>query len=238
MSDKKFILLIVEGDLDFQFFGEFLTEFANDYNINIKVTDGDILSKANSGNPQRLIEQVFKNQLEKSKLEIEDFVKIIQICDLDGSYFPSDIFITDAKRSYYYNKSYDYSPYNSKVYVKDEERKEKLLNNWSYKRENQKMLFTTTKILNVPYQIFYTSLFLEHILKGDVLIPSEEKRNCIDNYLDYHSLEDFMELLESNKISDNYIESWEELENRENYYDACSNLNIFFNEMKGIEFIE
>lgn len=237
MADNKFILLIVEGDLDFQFYGELLTAFANDYNINIKVTDGDILSKVGYKNPQKIIEQIFINELEKSKLEIQDFIQIIQICDLDGSYFPSDIFITDPRRSYFDNKSYEYSPYNSKVYVKDEEKKEKLLKTWSSKRENQKNLFTTTHVLNIPYQIFYTSLFLEHILKGDVLIPSEEKRDCIDNYLDYNSLEDFMELLESKKTSDNYIESWEELDFRENYYSACSNLNILFSAMKAVEFI-
>ncbi|HAR1782159.1 MULTISPECIES: hypothetical protein [Enterococcus] len=231
MSENKYILLIVEGDLDYQFYGEYLSEIISSPSLNIKVTGGDILTKDGKGTPEKLILEAFNEELEKTKLKPTDFVQIIQICDTDGSYFSDDIFQVDGQREYYNEKTYEYSPYNNKVYVKSEEKKKKLLTCWNNKKANQETLVNTSLIkvsdkYAIPYNIYYVSLFLEHLLKDDVLIDSDEKRDCIDTFLDYHGVEEFIDLLKKKNIGSDYLSSWQLLESRDKKYDSCTNLKF------------
>lgn len=236
MKENEFVLVIVEGDLDYQFYGEYLSEITDKAKLNIKVTNGDILTKDVSGQPDKLIRQIFTSVLDKTKLQETDFVKIIQICDIDGSFFTDDMFIVDDGRSYYDKKTYEYSPYNNRVYVKSTEDKQRLLRTWGVKKGNQIDLKSTSEIRvsenrSIPFEIYYISLFLEHLLKDDVLIESDEKRDFIETYLDYNDVSNFIDLINTKKLGHDYLSSWELLATRTDKYSACTNLTFLIESM-------
>lgn len=238
MTEKKYILFIVEGDSDYMFYGEYFNDLVseNNFNLDIKVTDGDILTKK-VNNPIQLVKNSFNYALQKSKLKKTDFVQIFQICDIDGSYFSEEQFIINSQKEYY-DKSYQYSPYGSpNINVPDQKSKESIIATWSTKKHNQDILSTTESIdmgneVIIPYKLFYVSLFLEHLLKNDPLIDPCDKRDCIDDYIDYHKLENFIDLLDSKKNSDEFDESWEILKTNGGIYNPSSNLNILVNILK------
>ena len=239
MSEKKYVLFIVEGKSDRTFYGEYFNDLIskNNLDLDIKVTGGDILPKK-VDDPVNLIKDAFYEELGKTKLKETDFVKIIQICDTDGSYFSEEQFLVDDRKEYY-DKTYLYSPNgNPKIYVRDQESKDHLINNkWKPKYENQGILsklkyIRTSNGKNIPYQIFYVSLFLEHLLKNDPLIDPRDKRDCIENYLDYNDIDSFIELLKLKKNSDIYSESWEIIQQKKGDYTSSSNLNILVDELQ------
>lgn len=110
MSEKKYVLFIVEGKSDRTFYGEYFNDLIskNNLDLDIKVTGGDILPKK-VDDPVNLIKDAFYEELGKTKLKETDFVKIIQICDTDGSYFSEEQFVVDDRKEYY-DKTYLYSP--------------------------------------------------------------------------------------------------------------------------------
>lgn len=63
---NKVVLFIVEGALDREFFGYYFSELIENKNLEIYVTNGDILTKF-TRNPERLIEKHFNSALKKSK---------------------------------------------------------------------------------------------------------------------------------------------------------------------------
>ena len=80
MTEKKYILFIVEGDSDYMFYGEYFNDLVseNNFNLDIKVTDGDILTKK-VNNPIQLVKNSFNYALQKSKLKKTDFVQIFHL---------------------------------------------------------------------------------------------------------------------------------------------------------------
>lgn len=44
MKENEFVLVIVEGDLDYQFYGEYLSEITDKAKLNIKVTKSSGIS--------------------------------------------------------------------------------------------------------------------------------------------------------------------------------------------------
>lgn len=243
MSEKKYVLFIVEGKSDRTFYGEYFNDLIskNNLDLDIKVTGGDILPKK-VDDPVNLIKDAFYEELGKTKLKETDFVKIIQICDTDGSYFSEEQFVVDDRKEYY-DKSYLYSPYGKpNIYVRDQASKEYLINKWKTKYQNQTILSKQESIkmdggTNIPYRLFYVSLFLEHLLKNDPLIDPHDKRDCVEDYLEYNDIDSFIELLKSKKNSDNFGASWEIIEQKKGDYTPSSNLNILVDKLQN-DFVE
>ncbi|WP_285023844.1 hypothetical protein [Lactococcus garvieae] len=238
MTENKYILFIVEGNSDHAFYGEYFNELISNHNLGleIKVTGGDILTKK-ATNPVNLVKNAIHEEIKKSKLQVTDFVQVIQICDIDGSFFSEEQFKVDDRKEYY-DKTYLYSPFGEpKIYVRDEESKVLLLNRWKTKRNNQIILSNQNSInmgsnITLPYSLFYVSLFLEHLLKNDPLIDPLDKRDCIEDYLDSNSIDDFIRLLHSRKYSDDFKNSWEILEQKKGVYTSSSNLNILVEDLQ------
>lgn len=237
MPQNKFILLIVEGKSDDTFYGEMLARYNEDLNINlnsnirIKVTHGDVLTKKSHKSSKELVTDIFKKYKKDNSLETIDFIKLIQICDIDGSYFSDNMFQINNTRNYISGKTYDYSQEQKKIYVKSQNKYDTLRRQWNLKKQRQNELRNTAEIEGVPYQIFYVSLFLEHFLTNKIIVDPEEKDDCIDTYLDNKSLKQFRELLNTRSLSDDYVESWEKLDIRLDKYAPCSNINILFDSL-------
>ncbi|HFI0177688.1 TPA: hypothetical protein ACGORP_002122 [Streptococcus suis] len=240
MSQNKFILLIVEGKSDHTFYGEMIARYSEELqlvsggNLRIKVTHGDILTKKSHKTPEQLVSDIFDHYKRDNSLETGDFVKIVQICDVDGSYFEDDLYQINKSRAYVSDKTYDYSKEQGRIYVKGEIELQKLRSKWDLKKNRQDTLNSIANIQGIDYQIFYVSLFLEHFLTNRLIIDSEEKSDCIESYLDSKDLNEFLELLECRKLSDNYHESWDKLNRRKDPYIPCSNINILFKSFNNV----
>ena len=106
---NKVVLFIVEGALDREFFGYYFSELIENKNLEIYVTNGDILTKF-TRNPERLIEKHFNSALKKSKFLKGDIERIVHICDIDGSCFDEHQIKISPERDYSL-KNYEYNPF-------------------------------------------------------------------------------------------------------------------------------
>lgn len=227
----KVILLIVEGALDRQFFGDYFSQLIDSSNhIQVRVTNGDILTECRH-NPEVLIENQIKKAMEEYKILQEDIIRIIHICDIDGSYFDDSHIYIDNNREYYFNKNYLYDQIGKRIFFPDEYSKSQVISSWSKKKNNQDQLQDISYINGIKYNLYYVSLYLEHFLTNDCQhLSNAEKRMIIENYLDY-DIDFFIDLFDKKKLSTDYRESWQKIANSSTNFESKSNLNILINEL-------
>ncbi|WP_025730088.1 hypothetical protein [Atopobacter phocae] len=223
---NKHLLLIVEGDLDFQVYGEYFHELTQTTPLDVHVTSGDILTRQTNHHPKQLVEQVFRKHLQRTKLKPEDYQQIIQISDTDGSYVPNAAYRVDSNRRYPRHKTYQYAPEEQLIYSKSETFKEQLQATWKTKRLNQNQLVEVEEVLGVPYRLFYVSLFLEHVLGSPINLDAHLKRDVVEAFLMAHELDQFHHQMQSIHLSDQYHTSWKRLMDRPDFYTPATNIDL------------
>ena len=237
--NNKYILIVVEGKLDKMVIGEFLLEVLEEslikLDLDIHVTYGDILPKGYSNKPEQLISKELSKFLDTSKLQKEDIVYIAQICDTDGSYIKSDLFELNENHNYYDN-DYCYMDRISKVYFSNSLSADDIKKRWTRKRNVQNALKNVSKVDNIPYRLYYNSIHLEHLLSDRLdIIDNDEKRDFADCFLDENTLETFLTLLENKKLSDEFQDSWNILQCKEDPFKSCSNMNILMYDLTHLD---
>lgn len=236
-TKTKVILFIVEGDFDRLFYREYLYDFIKTFfaesDIKFSLSNGDILTNQNSEKLLECVEETINSALDEHKIIIDDVIYIVHLCDIDGSYIIDENFEVDNQNSLDYDQNYKYAK-NGKVYTKNfTYQEDELKVSWRIKKKNQLKLIKENKFLGVDYRLFYNSLYLEHFLTGNFPIYNDEKKKCIEDTLD--EIEDFNELekfIRDKSLSNEYLESWKLLEEKDNQLCRTSNLNIFFDEMR------
>lgn len=84
-----------------------------------------------------------------------DFSQIIHFTDTDGAFIPNEA-------------------------IEEDSAAEKPIENRNkQKQENLNRLFTTHKVWNIPYRIFYMSCYLDHALYGMLNCTDEEKEKIL-----------------------------------------------------------
>lgn len=225
---NKVVLFIVEGALDREFFGYYFSELIENKNLEIYVTNGDILTKF-TRNPERLIEKHFNSALKKSKFLKGDIERIVHICDIDGSYFDEHQIKISPERDYSL-KTYEYNPFLKCINFSSEFDKEQIMKSWNNKRNNQEKLCHTKMIEGIRYDLYYVSLYLEHLLLGQCdHKTSSQKKDIIYDKLD-KEINFFIDLFELKKDSDDFDESWDKIRESSISFIPSSNLNILINE--------
>lgn len=227
----KVILFIVEGALDRQFFGNYFDELIGDNNrLQVIVTNGDILTEG-CRDPKVLIEAQITKAMEEYKILREDIIRIVHICDIDGSYFDETKIFIDSNRNYYFNKNYIYDSIGKRIFFPDEYRKNQVLSSWQKKKNNQTQLQAISSVNGIAYNLYFVSLYLEHFLTGDCQhLSNFEKRTIVEDNLDYE-IEYFIDLFERKKLSNDFNESWEKIVDSSTNFETKSNLNILINEL-------
>ena len=225
---KKVILFLVEGASDLTSL-EFIDNINTDETIKFQITSGDITSKLNI-TPQNCREEINKillSFLERSKLRKTDIIKIIHILDTDGVYIPEINIIEDKNiKKFLYTINGIVAPSKENVQKRNESKKQIV-----------EKLLVTSKINSIPYEMYYMSCNLEHVLHDKLEdISEDEKKELANKFADrfYEKEIEFIEFINNKdfKVLGDYKATWDFIKKELNSVNRYSNFWLFFENLK------
>lgn len=225
---KKVILFLVEGASDLTSL-EFIDNINTDETIKFQITSGDITSKLNI-TPQNCREEINKillSFLERSKLRKTDIIKIIHIFDVDGVYIPEINIIEDKNiKKFLYTINGIVAPSKENVQKRNESKKQIV-----------EKLLVTSKINSIPYEMYYMSCNLEHVLHDKLEdISEDEKKELANKFADrfYEKEIEFIDFINNKdfKVLGDYKATWDFIKKDLNSVNRYSNFWLFFENLK------
>ena len=225
---KKVILFLVEGASDLTSL-EFIDNINTNETIKFQITSGDVTSKLNI-TPQNCREEINKillSFLERSKLRKTDIIKIIHILDIDGIYIPEINIIEDKNiKKFLYTINGIVAPSKENVQKRNESKKQIV-----------EKLLVTSKINSIPYEIYYMSCNLEHVLHDKLEdISEDEKKELANKFADrfYEKEIEFIDFINNKdfKVLGDYKATWDFIKKDLNSVNRYSNFWLFFENLK------
>ena len=225
---KKVVLFLVEGASDLTSL-EFIDNINTDETIKFQITSGDITSKLNI-TPQNCREEINKillSFLERSKLRKTDIIKIIHILDIDGVYIPEINIIEDKNiKKFLYTINGIVAPSKENVQKRNESKKQIV-----------EKLLVTSKINSIPYEMYYMSCNLEHVLHDKLEdISEDEKKELANKFADrfYEKEIEFIDFINNKdfKVLGDYKATWDFIKKDLNSVNRYSNFWLFFENLK------
>ena len=225
---KKVILFLVEGASDLTSL-EFIDNINTDETIKFQITSGDVTSKLNI-TPQNCREEINKillSFLERSKLRKTDIIKIIHILDIDGVYIPEINIIEDKnKKKFLYTINGIVAPSKENVQKRNESKKQIV-----------EKLLVTSKINSIPYEMYYMSCNLEHVLHDKLEdISEDEKKELANKFADrfYEKEIEFIDFINNKdfKVLGDYKATWDFIKKDLNSVNRYSNFWLFFENLE------
>lgn len=225
---KKVILFLVEGASDLTSL-EFIDNINTDERIKFQITSGDITSKLNvtSQNCREEINKILLSFLERSKLRKTDVIKIVHILDIDGIYIP-EINIIENKtiKKFIYTINGIEAPSKENVQKRNDRKKQIV-----------EKLLATPKINSIPYEMYYMSCNLEHVLHDKLEdISEDEKKELANKFADrfYEKEIEFIEFINNKKfkVLGDYKATWDFIKKGINSVNRYSNFWLFFENLK------
>lgn len=222
---KKIILFLMEGVSDCTSL-EFIDKLNKNEMVKFYPTRGDITTKKgiNSQNCIKEVNEHLKMFLATNKFCKSDVIKIIHVLDTDGAYIPNEkIFEDENAVRFIYTTTGIIAPSKQAVTQRNENKKEVL-----------EKLLSTPKINSIPYELYYMSCNLEHVLHNKLeLLSDEEKKELANLFADsfYEREDEFLEFINSKsfKVEGNYKETWHFIKQDLNSVNRYSNLWLVFN---------
>ena len=225
---KKVILFLVEGASDLTSL-EFIDNINTNETIKFQITSGDVTSKLNI-TPQNCREEINKillSFLERSKLRKTDIIKIIHILDIDGVYIPEINIIEDKNiKKFLYTINGIVAPSKENVQKRNESKKQIV-----------EKLLVTSKINSIPYEMYYMSCNLEHVLHDKLEdILEDEKKELANKFADrfYEKEIEFIDFINNKdfKVLGDYKATWDFIKKDLNSVNRYSNFWLFFENLK------
>lgn len=225
---KKVILFLVEGASDLTSL-EFIDNINTNETIKFQITSGDVTSKLNI-TPQNCREEINKillSFLERSKLRKTDIIKIIHILDIDGVYIPEINIIEDKNiKKFLYTINVIVAPSKENVQKRNESKKQIV-----------EKLLVTSKINSIPYEMYYMSCNLEHVLHDKLEdISEDEKKELANKFADkfYEKEIEFIDFINNKdfKVLGDYKATWDFIKKDLNSVNRYSNFWLFFENLK------
>jgi len=233
---KKVIIIIVEGPSDLTILEELLYENFNSFHLHIEIIYGDLFAdktldkgiKATLGDKIREVQS-------RTKFLIDDILAVIQILDTDGCYINEDLVTLNSMNP----EGVLYKP--THIEVNPQPKVQQICDRNSLKKQRLNTMNSVTHIMGnaIPYQIFYFSCNLEHVLYDEMNTPKSEKTTKANNFVnDNPDSEDIIKLLkqfmapcDSDSYVSKYKESWLFIQ------EGVNSLNRFTNVLLVFEYI-
>lgn len=233
MTRKKIVFVIVEGPSDDEALGVLFSRLYDKNTVHVEITHGDITTdfKIAPRDIAKALGNLVKAYAKSNPFSRNDFQQVIHLIDMDGAYIP------DAAIRYHPEAAIRYHPEAGKpVYSLTEiktVRPEQLALRNQHKREKLARIRSLTKIWGtIPYQAYYMSRNLDHVLYGKLNSSDQEKeadahafakkyREDIDGFLAFLSDSDFSRM-------DGYLESWDFIKKGLHSLERFTNLGLCF----------
>ena len=236
MKMKKYLLFIVEGKNDKTEIQAILRalgsqKFSENY-VDIYHTHGGDVTTEKDTTEKTIIKKVTKiivswrqgKEYPFQKIAVSDVKKIIHVIDTDGVFIPEGSIIQsdDEKMQYRENTIW----YRDRNHVIGRNRKKARVIN---------KLLETKRIDNIPYELFFVSCNMDHLLFDERNLSPEEKTSRAMGFVKQCN-DDKRFLLDSVFIpdlcmSDSYSESWKMIQMDYNSLCRHTNLNILLEDV-------
>ena len=175
MACKKIVFVIVEGPSDSEALGGILNKIFSDSSVYVHIVHGDITTQkdTNSSNIVNKVTALVKAYADSNHLKKKNFKRVIHILDMDG------VYINDSLVSY--NKDLTSTVYRDDCIetptvqaILDRNRQKKgCLNVISSKEYIWR---------DLPYQAYFMSCNLDHVLYDKLNLTDEEKEKFSFNF--------------------------------------------------------
>lgn len=224
---RKVILFIVEGMSDKDALEPIVSELIETNLVMFEVLRGDatasIYAPYYDKNMKDRIKIIVDNYLQNNRGIKKQYIeKIIYITDTDGCYL-SDDFI------YYSEEDDEFRYEDDGIYTNNVEGAK---NRNAFKARNLNMLYSASKIYNIPIETYYFSCNLDHVLYNIRNLKQNLKETyAIDFAEQYEGKEyEFIDFLchDSLPVGESYHASWSLIQESFNSLMRHSNFHIFF----------
>lgn len=229
MAKRKVVVVIVEGPSDMAALGKGLQSFFDPQKTQFKIVHGDITTKEtiSSSNIKQAIVDLLKQDMMSYGYHFSDIARIIQIADTDGAFVDDALVVEDQSLlRIKYSDTCIQTNNKHRTCLRNQQKKTVL-------RMLSKTDSLTYKKIKVPYQIFYMSANLDHVLFNYPNSTDEEKEENSHRFAeDYIDLVKFKEFFMAGNfaVKQPYRESWIFLENGTNSLVRYSNLDCLFSD--------
>lgn len=222
MARKKIVFVIVEGPSDDEALGLLLDRIYDKSKVYIHITHGDITSEkgSNSSNILRKIGSIVDGYAKSTHLQKVHFQEIVHIVDMDGAYIPNSSIVYNPEAT---------KPIYNLVSIQSD-MPEGIIERNERKRGCLDRMSIASSVWGVPYQVYYMSCNLDHVLydlqnatdeekEEQALIFSRKYKDDIEGFIDYISNSDF-------SVDGGYIKSWKYITESVHSLERHTNLGI------------
>ena len=227
MSRKKVIFVIVEGPSDETALGAILSKIFDRNNVYLHIMREDITTKngVNVSNILSRIGNIVKQYAKDNHFSKSNFQEIIHLVDMDGAYIPDESVIEDlsAERPVYSL---------SAIHTAN---REGIVSRNEQKRKNIDKLCGCSQIWSLPYQVYFMSCNLDHVLYNKLNSTDTEKeddsykfayryKNNTAEFITYISESAF-------SLTEGYKESWNYIKDGLHSLERHTNFGLCFQEL-------
>lgn len=223
MSEKKVVAVIVEGPSDENAIGGILKEFFSSEEVQFAVVHGDITSDAYTTVDNALIkvEEQIDSIRSKYGYKWEDFLRVIHIADTDGVFTKGCVVEAETERILYYEDHMEVANVEAA-----EKRNE-------HKAEIMFKLYSSGKVHQIPYRMYFNSCNLEHVLYGELKDFSDlEKEELSDDFAERYEgkTDEFIAFISDAELAvpGTFKETWKYIEKGKHSLERHSNMHLIF----------
>lgn len=223
MSEKKVIAVIVEGPSDENALGGILKEYFSSEEVQFAVVHGDITSNdfTTVDNVVTKIDTLIDGIKTKYGYQWDDFIKVIHIADTDGVFTNDCIVEADVDGIQYYEDHIESANTGAT------ERRNK------HKAEILFKLYSTGKVHNIGYRMYFNSCNLEHVLYGELKdFTDDEKEEMSDEFAERYEgkVDEFISFISGEAVAapGTYKATWKFVEKDKHSLERHSNMHLIF----------
>ena len=216
-------MVIVEGPSDESAMGGILKEYFSSKEVQFAVVHGDITSDYDTTRDNVLIKIGDKVEEIRSRYgyHLSDFVSIIHIADTDGAFTKDCINKSEVKNIQYYEDHIE--AFNILEVEKRNIHKSDILSK----------LYSTGKVKDINYRIYFNSCNLEHVLYNELKdFTDDEKERLSDDFAERYEgeVEAFIEFISDSNLAvmGTYKNTWKFIEKDMNSLHRHSNMHLIF----------
>ena len=210
-------------------FENILNRLVSNDKVKFMVLSGDITTHSLPQNISKKIAKkvtAFLNEPKNKYLNLQDIIKIVQIVDLDAAFInPEQIIKSDNNIKEYKENTFNVP--NVEDIIKRNSVKKSVIEKLS------KINYISIESSAIPYEIYYFSCNLEHVLHGDPNVSSDiDKTRLSDEFaakfLGYENL--FIDFIDDDEFATklDYRLSWIDAMKPQNALKRSTNFNLFF----------
>ena len=229
MARKKIVFVIVEGPSDDVALGVILNRLFDKSKVHIEIMHGDITTDL-SITPENIIKKlgnIVKSYAKSMHFKQEHFQQVIHLVDMDGAFIPDRAIVENAIAE---------KPQYSLTEIRTA-RPEKLIQRNKHKQLKLNRISKLTKVwTTIPYQVYYMSCNLDHVLYGKLNSTDEEKENDAYAFVQKYKndIDGFLSFISDSEFSriEGYTESWEFIKRDVHSLERFTNFGLCFCEIR------